>query len=218
MARVFRDRSEAGQALASRLTAYARRPGVIVLALPRGGVPVAFQVAVALQVPLDVFIVRKLGVPGQEELAMGAIASGGVRVLNEDVIAQLDIPREVVDSVTWREQMELERREHRYRNGRPPPDLAGRTVILVDDGIATGSTMRVAVVALRQQQPARTVIAVPVAPRETCAELRGYADEMVCLLEPEDFYAVGFWYEDFSPVSDEEVLELMEKVRQRLPM
>lgn len=215
MARAFRDRTEAGQVLASRLTAYARRPGVIVLGLPRGGVPVAFQVATALQVPLDVFMVRKLGVPGQEELAMGAIASGGVRVLNEDILQQLGISQEALDSVTRHEQRELERREARYRNGRPPPDLKGRTVILVDDGLATGSTMRVAAVALRQQKPARIVIAVPVAARETCAELSSYADEIVCVITPQDFYAVGMWYEDFSPVSDEEVLELMEAAMRR---
>src|SRR5256712_9772189 len=168
----FRDRREAGQVLADRLTAYAGRPDVLVLALPRGGVPVAYEVAKALGAPLDVFLVRKLGVPGQEELAMGAIASGGVRVLNEDVISYLGIPGEVIDAVAAHEQRELERRERAYRDNRPPPEVNGRVVILIDDGLATGSTMRPAAAALREQKPARIVVAVPVSAPETCQQFK----------------------------------------------
>jgi predicted phosphoribosyltransferase len=211
---LFRDRTEAGRQLAAKLTAYADRPDVLVLALPRGGVPVAFEVARALHAPLDVFLVRKLGVPGHEELAMGAIASGGVRVLNEDAVRGLGIPDDVLDAVSEGELRELERRERAYRGGRPAPPVRGRTVILVDDGLATGSTMRAAVAALRRQGPARVVVAVPVGSPETCAEFQAEADEAVCARTPEPFYAVGLWYEDFSQTSDEEVRDLLERAAQ----
>jgi predicted phosphoribosyltransferase len=205
----FHDRREAGRVLASRLMRYAGRPDVLVLALPRGGVPVAFEVARALRAPLDVFLVRKLGVPGHEELAMGAIASGGVRVLNEEVVNVLRIPEEDIDAVAAEEQRELGRREHAYRDGRPAPDVRGKVVILIDDGLATGSTMRAAVAALRRRGPARIVVAVPVGAAETCAELQDEADEAVCARTPEPFYAVGLWYEDFAQTTDEEVPELL---------
>jgi len=180
-----------------------------VLALPRGGVPVAFVVAQALHAPLDVFLVRKLGVPGQEELAMGAIATGGVRVLNAEVVRYLGIPEEVIDTVAAREMQEITRRERLYRADRPAPDVRGRTVILVDDGLATGSTMRAAVATLRQQQPARLVVAVPTAAPETCEELSAEVDEIVCAVTPEPFYAVGLWYKDFAQTTDEEVRDLL---------
>jgi predicted phosphoribosyltransferase len=205
----FRDRYEAGRILAGKLQHYAGRPDVLVLALPRGGVPVAFEVAQALGAPLDVFLVRKLGVPGHEELAMGALASGGVRVLNEDVVRELDIPAETIEAVTAAEQQELLRREQLYRDGRPAPDVRGRTVILIDDGLATGSTMRAAVAALREQGPARIVVAVPVAAPSTCREFRDVADDIVCAITPEHFYAVGMWYQDFSQTTDDEVRELL---------
>jgi predicted phosphoribosyltransferase len=207
----YRDRFEAGRALAEHLHRYANRPDVLVLALPRGGVPVGFEVARALNAPLDVFLVRKLGVPGHEELAMGAIATGGVRVLNDEVVQVLRIPEEVIDEVAAEEQRELERREREYRGDRPPPDVRGRVVILVDDGLATGSTMRAAVAALRQQGPARIVVAVPVGAAETCAELHEEADEAVCAQAPEPFYAVGLWYEDFTQTTDEEVHDLLQR-------
>jgi putative phosphoribosyl transferase len=210
---VFRDRRHAGQALARVLGAYANRPDVIVLALPRGGVPVGFEVAQALHVPFDVFVVRKLGVPGHEEYAMGALASGGVRVLNPNVVRMLDIPEAAVEAVTRSEQRELERREHLYRGDRPPPDVRGRIVILVDDGLATGSTMLAAVKALQTQRPARIVVAVPTASAETCEELRSEADEVVCATTPEPFRAVGLWYEDFSQTSDDEVRDLLSRAR-----
>jgi predicted phosphoribosyltransferase len=184
-----------------------------VLALPRGGVPVAFEVAKALRAPLDIFLVRKLGVPGHEELAMGAIATGGVRVLNDDVVERLRIPFGVIDSVAANELRELERRELAYRGNRPEPEVQGKTVILVDDGLATGSTMRAAVAALRQQGPARIVVAVPVSAPQTCDEYRMGADEIVCAITPEPFYGVGQWYRDFSQTTDEEVSELLEKAR-----
>jgi predicted phosphoribosyltransferase len=209
--RQFRDRAEAGRILASRLTKYAGRPGVLVLGLPRGGLPVAFEVAQALKAPLDVFLVRKLGVPGQEELAMGAIATGGVRVLNADVVRALGIANEVIDAVAAQEQRELERREQAYRDNRPAPQMRSRTVILIDDGLATGSTMRAAISALRQQAPARIIVAVPVGAAETCAELHDEADEFICARIPEPFYAVGLWYRNFSQTTDEEVHELLEK-------
>ena len=205
----FRDRSEAGRILAAQLAAYADRPDVLVLALPRGGVPVAYEVARALGAPLDVFVVRKLGVPGYEELAMGAVASGGVRVLNDDIVTGLRIPGYLIEAVTAQEQAEVKRRERTYRGGRPPPDMHGRTVLLVDDGLATGATMRVAVKALRQQQPARIVVAVPVAAAETCTALQADADEVVCGITPAPFHSVGRWYEDFSQTTDEEVRDLL---------
>ena len=207
----FRDRVEAGRMLATTLQEYANRDDVVVLALPRGGVPVGFEVAKALHAPLDVFVVRKLGLPGQEELAMGAIASGGVRVLNRDLLRALHIPEEVVGQITQGEQRELERREREYRDERSPIDVRGKTVILVDDGLATGSSMRVAVLALKQKGPAQVVVAVPVAPADTCAELQSVADKVVCAVTPQPFLGVGQWYEDFSQTSDEEVRELLRR-------
>ena len=207
----FRDRAEAGQLLAVQLSAYEGRPDVLVLGLPRGGVPVAYEVAKALHVPLDVLIVRKLGVPGQEELAMGAIASGGVRVLNNDVVQLLGVPDGVIEMVADREQQELERRQRLYRGDRSIYEIRGRSIILIDDGIATGATMHAAVAVLRQQQPARIIIAVPVAASSTCEEFAAEVDEFVCIRRPEAFYAVGFWYENFSPTTDEEVRALLEQ-------
>jgi len=208
---LFPDRTEAGRLLASRLMKYAGRPDVLVLGLPRGGIPVAFEVARELSVPLDVFLVRKLGVPGREELAMGAIATGGVKILNEDVVRALGISDEVIDEVAAAEQAELERRQRAYRGDRPAPKVRGRTVILIDDGLATGSTMRAAVASLRQQGPARIVVGVPVGAPGTCAELQEEADEVICARMPEPFYAVGFWYRDFSQTTDEEVHDLLER-------
>jgi putative phosphoribosyl transferase len=210
----FRDRTDAGRQLAAQLGAYTDRPDVLVLALPRGGIPVGFEVARRLHVPLDAFLVRKLGVPGYEELAMGAIASGGVRVVNEEVVSQLRIPDEVLDQVAVEEERELERRESAYRGDRPAPDVQGRIVILVDDGLATGTTMRAALVALRKQRPARIVIAVPVGAADTCADLRTLADELVCLEEPEPFHAVGIWYGDFAQTTDEEVHDLLQRANE----
>jgi predicted phosphoribosyltransferase len=207
---LFRDRLDAGRQLAERLTGHADRPDVLVLALPRGGVPVAFEVARALHAPLDVFLVRKLGLPGHEELAMGAIASGGVRVLNEDLVRTLRIPQEEIDAVAAQEQRELERREREYRGDRPPPDVRDKVVILVDDGLATGSTMRAAVAALRRQHPRRIIVAVPVGAAETCEDFGADADEVICARTPEPFYAVGLWYGDFAQTSDAEVHDLLE--------
>jgi len=206
----FLDRTEAGQVLAERLEAYANREDTIVLALPRGGVPVAFEVARALHAPLDLFLVRKLGVPGHEALEMGAIASGGVRVLNYDVIRQLGISSRVVDEAAAREQEELERRERAYRGDRPAPEVSGKTVILVDDGLATGSTMRAAVAALRALRPARIVVAVPVAAPDTCQDLQAEVDDLVCALTPPVFSAVSLWYRSFPQTSDEEVCRLFD--------
>jgi predicted phosphoribosyltransferase len=206
---LFQDRTDAGRRLAELLTDYANRRDVLVLALPRGGVPVAFEVARALHAPLDVFLVRKLGVPGQEELAMGAIALGGVRVLNETVVRALDIPETVIEEVVEEEERELERRARSYRDDRPLPAIRGRTVILIDDGLATGATMRAAVAALRQRQPARIVVAVPVAAAQTRAEFRSLADVVVCAETPKPFHAVGLWYKDFSQTTDEEVHDLL---------
>jgi predicted phosphoribosyltransferase len=206
---LFADRTDAGRQLAEQLAIYAGRPDVVVLALPRGGVPVAFEVAQALQAPLDVFLVRKLGVPGHEELAMGAIASGGVRVLNEDVVATLRIPQEALDEAAGAEAQELERREAAYRDGRPAPSVRNRITILIDDGLATGSSMRAAVIALRQLGPKKIVVAVPVAAADTCASVKELVDEVVCLRTPRPFYAVGTWYEDFSQTTDDQVRELL---------
>jgi len=205
----FRDRVEAGELLAQSLSHYRDRDDVLVLALPRGGVPVAREVARALGVPFDVYVVRKLGVPGHEELAMGAIASGGVRLLNDEVINALGIPPNAIDAVARSEQIELERREQLYRGNRGPIGLANKTVILVDDGLATGSTMRAAVMAARQQQPARVIVAAPVGAPSTCADLAREADEVVCVRTPEPFIAVGLWYRDFTPTSDREVRSLL---------
>ena len=207
----FRNRIEAGRALADKLRAYANRQDVLVLALPRGGVPVAFEVATALGAPLDVFIVRKLGVPGHEELAMGAIASGGVRILNDDVVEYLRIPDGMIDVVSAREKDELSRREQLYREGRAAPDVGGRTVILVDDGLATGATMRAAVLALRRQHPVRIIVAVPVAAPSVCAEFSREADDCVCVLQPAMLDGVGRWYADFIQTTDGEVQDLLKQ-------
>lgn len=212
MSRTFRDRFEAGRILADRLRAYADRDDVLVLALPRGGVPVGFELARALRAPMDVFVVRKLGVPGHEELAMGAVASGGVRVLNEDVVDGLQISMEVIEGVARAERDELERRERLYRNGRPAPEVKGRVVIVVDDGLATGSTMRAAVVALRKLDPSRIVVAVPTAAPSTLKDFQALADECVSVIAPEPFRAVGLWYDDFSQTTDAEVRDLLERV------
>jgi len=213
MVKPFANRREAGKKLAEKLMGKLmmdpNRPDVLVLALPRGGVPIAYEVARALHAPLDVFLVRKLGVPGYEELAMGAIATGGVRVLNEEVTSQLDLPDSVIDEITHREQQELERRERLYRGDSPAPNVQGRTVILVDDGLATGSTMRAAATALRRMKPLKIIVAVPVAAPEICEEFRSEVDEVVCAVTPEPFMAVGAWYSDFSQTSDEEVRELL---------
>jgi predicted phosphoribosyltransferase len=205
----FRDRADAGRRLAASLVEYAGRDDVLVLALPRGGVPVAFEVAEVLGAPLDVFLVRKLGLPGHEELAMGAIASGGVRVLNPDVVDTVGIPESVIDRVAALELRELERRERAYRDDRPSPDVGGKTVILVDDGLATGSTMRAAAEALRRQRPSRIIVGVPVASPETCDAFREEVDHIVCATTPEPFYGVGYWYQDFSQCTDDDVRELL---------
>jgi putative phosphoribosyl transferase len=209
--RRFQDRYEAGRLLAEELREYAGRGDVLVVALPRGGVPVGYEVARALRAPLDAMQVRKLGVPGHEELAMGAIASGGVRIVSENVVEALRIPERVIATVAAAETQELERRERIYREGRLFPDVRGRTVILVDDGLATGSTMRAAAAALRSLGAARLVAAVPVAPKESCDALREVVDDVVCAMMPERFLAVGEWYEDFSQTSDEEVSELLRR-------
>jgi predicted phosphoribosyltransferase len=207
----FHDRVDAGRRLAGELSEYARRPDLLVLALPRGGVPVGYEVARELGAPLDVFLVRKLGVPGQEELAMGAIATGGVRVLNDRVIEMLHVPDRVIDAVAEKERRELERRAAQYRGDRPEPEVRGRTVILVDDGLATGSTMRAAAEALKHEGAERLVVAVPVAPPETCEAFRSEVDEIVCAVTPEPFYGVGMWDEDFSQTTDEEVRALLDR-------
>jgi putative phosphoribosyl transferase len=205
----FRNRSDAGRQLAARLNEYANRSDVLVLALPRGGVPVAFEVASALVAPLDVYLVRKLGVPGHTELAMGAIAAGGVEVLSESLIRDLNIPRVLVQQIAVRERLELERRDRLFRGDRPPALVRDRTILLIDDGLATGSTMQAAITALRQQAPARIIVAVPVGARDTCDRLRQMADRLVCLAMPEPFEAVGLWYEEFGQTSDEEVTRLL---------
>jgi predicted phosphoribosyltransferase len=207
----FSNRSEAGQILGGLLQTYKDRDDVVVLALPRGGVPVGEAVARELRAPFDIFIVRKLGVPGQEELAMGAIASGGVRVLNDLVIRQLRIEPETIESIVVYETEEVRRREQLYRGNRAFPDIAGKTVIVVDDGLATGSTMRAAVNALRPLQAAKIVVAVPTAASETCAELSAEADSVVCASTPEPFHAVGLWYDDFRQTTDEEVQAILQR-------
>jgi predicted phosphoribosyltransferase len=214
---IFLNRSDAGRILAQKLKGYAGRDNVIVLGLPRGGVPVAYEVAQALNAPLDVFIVRKLGVPGHEELAMGAIATGGVRILNKDVVQALDIPANVIDAVARREEQELDRREILYRGNRQYPHIAGKTVILIDDGLATGSSMRAAVAGLQTLHPARIVVAVPTAAPETCEAFEDIVDEIVCASTPEPFYGVGLWYDDFSQTTDEEVRHLLEKAERTSP-
>lgn len=211
----FQDRRAAGRALATRLMEYADQPDVVVLALPRGGAPVGYEVALALNAPLDVFLVRKLGTPGQEELAMGAIASGGIRVLNPDVVEGLAISERVIDQIAATEGLELARRAQVYRDDRPAMQVKDRIVILVDDGLATGATMRAALIALRQEQPRRLVAAVPIAPEATCRALGSVADEAICLETPEPFYGVGLWYDDFAPTSDDEVRELLRQSAER---
>jgi predicted phosphoribosyltransferase len=213
----FRDRTEAGRFVAKRLGHYAGRDDVVVLGLPRGGIPVAYEVARELRVAMDVFVVRKLGVPGHEELAFGAIATGGTRVLNKEMIERLALPTEWIEAIDAKERRELERRERAYRGDAPPPDLAGRTVILVDDGLATGSTMQAAAQAVRHDDPAAVVVAVPVADPEVCAALRAVADEVVCVVTPQPLGAVGAWYEDFSQTSDDEVRDLLARARRPSP-
>jgi len=210
MGPIFQDRSDAGIFLAKQLAHYARDPSVIVLGLPRGGVPVAFEVAQQLDAPLDVFVVRKLGVPGYEELAMGAIASGGVRVLNEELIQRINIPESAVEASTREEEQALARNEKAFRGSRDPVPIAGKTAILVDDGLATGASMRAAVRALRQQNPARIVVAVPIGSKDTCDQFRGEIDEVICGDMPEPFYAVGAWYANFLPTTDDEVRRLLD--------
>jgi len=211
----FRDRSQAGQLLAEQLLKYEKQPDAIVLALPRGGVPVGYEIATKLDLPLDVFVVRKLGVPGQRELAMGAIAYGGVRVLNEDVLRAMPFAAATVAEITAEETREVERRERDYRGGRPAPQLEGRIVILVDDGLATGSTMLAAIAALRQKDPAKIVVAVPVCPPETLEEIKRVADETVILFAPDWFRGVGQFYEDFAQLSDETVRDLLARAAER---
>jgi putative phosphoribosyl transferase len=210
----FRDRADAGRQLATHLRDYAGRPNVLALGLARGGVPVAFEVARVLEAPLDVFLVRKLGVPGREELAMGAIASGGARVLNDEVVRSLEVPEETIASVAAEEQRELERRERLYRDGGGASPVAGKTAILIDDGLATGASMRAAALALREQGAGEVIVAVPVAPPETCKAFEREVDRTVCIHTPERFYAVGAWYEDFSEVDDEQVRELLRRTQE----
>ena len=211
MSRLFHDRTEAGRALAKLLSAYAHRKDVLILALPRGGVPVAFEVAQALDVPLDVFVVRKLGLPTNEELAMGALASGNVRVLNEEVVNSFGITENIIEAVADRERIELDRRERLYRGDAPFPAVSDKTIVIVDDGLATGSTMRAAVAALRRRHPHRIIVAVPVAPPSTCEILRSEADEVVSVATPEPFYAVGQWYTVFDQTPDWQVRDLYER-------
>jgi predicted phosphoribosyltransferase len=212
----YLDRHHAGMVLAKLLKEYNRQKDTIVLALPRGGVPVAYEIATKLCLSLDVFIVRKLGVPGHEELAMGALASGGTVVFNDEIINYLQIQKSSIDRIIQSEQEELTRRDHLYRGNKPFPDLAGKTIILVDDGIATGSTMKAAIMALQLKQPKEIIVAVPVAARSTCDEMAGLVKTLICPLQPVDFHAVGLWYDNFSQTSDEEVIELLEQSRLNL--
>ena len=214
--RPFKDRRDAGRKLAQKLSAYARGQNTLILALPRGGVPVAYEVALALNVPMDIFIVRKLGLPGREELAIGAIASGGIRILNSDIIRMLSIPEEIINFVARRELQELQRRERLYRGNRPSPEVRDQTVILIDDGLATGASMRAAVAGVRAQHPARIVVAVPAAAAETCDAFRSEVEEVVCAITPEPFYGVSRWYKDFSQVTDEEVRTWLEEANRQL--
>jgi predicted phosphoribosyltransferase len=207
---LYRDRRDAGRKLAQKLIDYRGRKDVIVLALPRGGVPVAYEVALALNAPMDIFIVRKLGLPGHEEVAIGAIASSGVRVLNKDIVRRFNIPEALIDAVARRELQELERRARAYRGNRPPPGVEDRTVILIDDGLATGASMRAAVAGLRARSPAQIVIAVPIAAHETCEALKPEVDKIVCATTPDPFHGVSRWYENFSQTTDEEVKRLLE--------
>lgn len=207
----FRNRTMAGKLLAAQLTEYANRPDVLVLGLPRGGVPVAFEVAEALDAPLDVCLVRKLGVPGHKELAMGALAMGGVCVINENIVDSLRISQQIIEQVTAVEMRELERRNRTYRDNRPPPEVKNHTILLVDDGIATGATIRAAIATLKQQQPRELVVAVPVAAAATCQELQAEVDKVVCVMIPEDLYAIGIWYENFEQTTDAEVCQLLTK-------
>jgi putative phosphoribosyl transferase len=213
----FLDRVDAGRRLAAALSGYVNQPDLLILALPRGGVPVAYEVARELHAPLDVFLVRKLGFPGHPELAMGAIATGGVRILDELLIETYDVPADAIERVTALEQRELARREKLYRDGRPAPDVRDHTVILIDDGLATGSTMRAAVEALRAEGARKIVVAVPIAPVDTCEAMRKEVDEIVCAVTPEPFRAVGIWYADFSETSDDEVRELLARAARELP-
>ena len=214
---IYRDRSDAGRRLAASLAHYAGDPSLLVLGLPRGGVPVAAEVADALGAPLDVYVVRKLGVPGQRELAMGAIGSGGVRVMNERVLRAAGVPAEAIEEVIGEEERELERRERSLRGERPPPEVEGRTIVLVDDGIATGSTMRAAIAALQARGAGKVVVAVPVAASDTCAELAEDVDEVVCAATPDPVRAISIWYEDFEQTTDAEVRELVERAARRHP-
>jgi putative phosphoribosyl transferase len=214
---IFSDRRDAGARLAEALDSFANKSDVVVLALPRGGVPVGYEIAKQLGVPLDVLVVRKLGVPGHEELAMGAIASGGSLIVNRELVRTLGIPDATLHHTIERERRELERRERVFRGDRPPLDVTGKTVIVVDDGLATGSTMLAAIQALRARHPAQLVVAVPVASPDTCQTLRTYVDQMICLYTPEPFYGVGLWYDDFSQTTDEEVRELLERARREQP-
>jgi putative phosphoribosyl transferase len=210
---IFRDRTDAGRQLARQIRGYAGRPDALVLGLPRGGVPVAFEVAQSLDLPLDIFVVRKLGVPGREELAMGAIASGGVGVLNEDVLAGLELSETEVEAVVRREQSELERQERELRGRGEPLDVEGCTIVLVDDGLATGATMRAAISALRRRGAGRIIVAVPISSPQICAEFEEQVGEIVCARTPEPFIAVGAWYEEFAQTTDEEVRELLARAR-----
>lgn len=209
MANILQNRTQAGQLLAIDLTEYVNRSDVLVLALPRGGVPVAFEIAKKLNLPLDVCLVRKLGVPKRKELAMGAIGSGGVKIINQDIINWLNIPEDIIDEVTAQEQIELERRDRLYRENRPFPLLENQTIILVDDGIATGSTLRAAIATIKQHHPQKIIIAVPVAPPEICQQLKSEVDEVVCYLQPDPLHSISLWYENFSQTSDQEVRDLL---------